>query len=251
MLRDATSQAASPKSVPPFLSVVVPAYNEASRLGDAIQMISEYLIRQTWTHEILVVDDGSRDGTADSIRDRLTDSVRVLTHRRNLGKGAAVRTGVLASRGTWILVTDADLSAPIEELEKLMEATNGAALVYASRALPDSSIETHQPRQREMLGRLFNLFARRLLRLTTLHDTQCGFKLLRGDVGRHLCSGLRITRYAFDVELGWEAGRAGYRVQEVGVVWRDSGATRVRPWRDGARMVADLLRLRVRSLRRE
>lgn len=236
---------------PPLLSVVVPAYNEALRLGGAVKRITEYLGEREWTYEVLVVDDGSSDGTADAIRDRLTDNVRVLTHGHNLGKGAAVRTGVLASRGTWILLTDADLSAPIEELAKLMKAANDADLVYASRALPESRIEAHQSPQREVLGRLFNLFARRLLRLTKLHDTQCGFKLCRGEAARRLFPRLRAGRFAFDVELGWEAERAGYRVREVGVVWRDSEATSVRPWRDGTRMVIDLLWLRARSLIRQ
>lgn len=249
MSRKAASGAPSATHQPLFLSVVVPAYNEGARLAGSVRTISEYLCRRGWHHEILVVDDGSRDGTADSIRDELGDNVRLLSHSQNLGKGAAVRTGVLASRGTWILLTDTDLSAPIEELEKLREVADDTDLVYGSRALPGSRIETRQPPQREMLGRLFNFFARRILRLTTLRDTQCGFKLLRGEVARRLLAELRTARYAFDVELNWKAVRAGYRVREVGVVWRDSGTTGVRPWRDGMRMLLDLLRLRIQALR--
>lgn len=119
------------------LSVVVPAYNEASRLADSIDKITRYLQRRAWTHEILIVDDGSDDGTACSIRDLIGGpTIRLHTHERNLGKGAAIRTGVLASRGDWVLVTDADLSTPIEEIEKLADASAVADFVYGSRALP-------------------------------------------------------------------------------------------------------------------
>ncbi len=228
----------------PYLSIVVPAYNEAFRLAKNLRHVVEFLERRQWSYEILPVDDGSDDGTADTLKAISTPALRLLQHERNRGKGAAVRTGVLASRGQWVLVTDADFSTPIEELPKLLAETDRADVIFGSRAVEGSRIEVRQPRRREMLGRLFNGLVR-ALGLTALRDTQCGFKLLRGEAARRLFPRLRIARYAFDVELVWEAERAGYRVRELGVLWRDSDGSTVRPWRDGLSMVADVLRLRL------
>lgn len=231
----------------PFVSVVVPAYNEAPRLVGNVERITVYLDQRDWDYEVLVVDDGSDDGTAEFLCAK-APRLRLLRHERNQGKGAAVRTGVLASRGEWILITDADLSTPIEELPKLLAEAGSAEVIFGSRAVAGSQIDVRQPRRRELLGRLFNRFIRGL-GITKLHDTQCGFKLVRGDVARRLFPRLEIVRYAFDVELVWGAERAGYRVREVGVVWRDSARSTVRPWRDGLAMVTDVLRLRLRRQR--
>lgn len=234
----------------PFLSVVIPAYNEASCLGENLDRIVQFCQAKGWRYEVLIVDDGSTDHTGEVIADCLGPSVRLLSHEENLGKGAAVRTGVAATTGTWVLITDADLSTPIEEVGRLLAATtgsDGADVVFGSRALPDSRVELHQPFPREFLGRLFNWLIRRL-RLTSLRDTQCGFKLLRGDVGRAVFRSLETHGYAFDVELQWRAAQAGYRVREVGVLWRDSDRSAVQPWRDGMRMLMDCLRIRFRSL---
>lgn len=230
----------------PFLSVVIPAYNEASCLGGNLDGIVRFLDAKRWAYEVLIVDDGSTDRTAEVVSDRLGPAVRLLGHDTNLGKGAAVRTGVEATTGTWVLITDADLSTPIEEVERLFAATtgnHGADVVFGSRALPDSRVEQHQPFPRELLGKLFNRLIRGL-RLTSLRDTQCGFKLVRGDVGRALFRDLQTQGYAFDVELQWKAARAGYQVREVGVLWRDSNHSAVQPWTDGLRMVRDCMRIR-------
>lgn len=228
----------------PFLSVVVPAYNEATHLAANLDRIARFLDENSWTYEVLVVDDGSTDQTGDAISSRPSPAVRLLSHETKLGKGAAVRTGLTAATGTWVLITDADLSTPIEEVEKLLSVGAGADLVFGSRALPESRVELPQSLCRERLGRFFNWFVRSA-GLTTLRDTQCGFKLIRGEVGRSLSRSLKIRGYAFDVELQWEAVRAGYRVQEVGVVWRNSNRSAVRPWVDGIRMVFDCLRIRL------
>lgn len=232
----------------PTISVVIPAYNEASCLGTSLDRVVRFLERKRWPYEVLVVDDGSTDQTKDVVAARSSSLVRLLCHGVNQGKGAAVRTGVAATTGEWILVSDADLSTPIEEVDRLLAAARGslaADVVFGSRALPGSRVELRQPFPREHLGRLFNSLVR-MLGLTSLRDTQCGFKLLRGDVGRALFRSLRIHGYAFDVELQWRAERAGYRVREVGVLWRDSDRSAVRPWTDGLRMVIDCIRIRFR-----
>ena len=172
----------------PFLSIVIPAYNEEDRLGASLSLIDAYLRGRELDAEILVVDDGSTDRTASMARAFLSDKQgRVLSQPENLGKGAAVRRGVLQAAGRWVLITDADLSTPIEEHAKLARLARDEDLdvVFGSRALPDSQVEIRQRRLRELMGKTFNL----LLRLITglkHRDTQCGFKLLDGKRTRPL-----------------------------------------------------------------
>lgn len=227
------------------LSVVIPAFNEESRIGETLRSVLDYLIQRSIDSEVIVVDDGSRDETV-AVAERVGDPrIRIVQLPENQGKGAALRSGVLVSSGDWVLVTDADLSTPIEDLEKLQRWTEDADLIFGSRAVEGSRIELHQPRHREWMGRTFNRILQ-LLGLTTLRDTQCGFKLLRGPVARELFRKLSVTRFAYDVELTWVAQRAGYRVVEVGVRWRDSPASRVRPLRDSMRMFWDVVKIRFR-----
>jgi len=230
----------------PVLSVVVPAYNEAGRLPASLDRTVEYLggSRRYLPAEIVVVDDGSTDGTraavqaSHGLRDVEIRLVRLATNR---GKGAAVRAGLAASRGRRVLITDADLAAPIEEVDALAAAD--VDLAVGSRALRRELISVRQPLRRDYLGRLFNLYLR-TLGLTRLHDTQCGFKLLQGELARSLASELRLDRFAFDVELLARAARHGASIAEVPVRWRHVEASRVHPLRDGARMALDAARLR-------
>ena len=231
----------------PTLSIVIPAYNEEERLGASLDRILEYLARRSGDYEILVVDDGSADQTAAVASGYPGSPITVLRLERNRGKGAALRAGVLASRGDWVLLCDADLSTPIEDLE-LLESRNGEAeLVLGSRAVPEAAITRRQPLYRELMGKTFNGILR-LLGLVEQHDTQCGFKLIRGDVARELFGALSIERFAFDVELVCSARDRGYRVIEQGVRWQDSPNSRVHPIRDSLNMFLDVLRLRVRRL---
>jgi dolichyl-phosphate beta-glucosyltransferase len=167
----------------------------------------------------------------------------------NRGKGAVLRAGVLASRGREVLLVDADLSTPIEEVEKLQPRLAEAPVVLGSRSVEGADITLRQPFYREMMGRTFNLIIR-MLGVRGLYDTQCGFKLLDGDVARRLFAELTIERFAYDVELVWLARRHRYNVVEVGVRWADSASSRVNPLSDSSRMLWDVLAMRWRSWRR-
>jgi len=230
------------------LSVVIPAYNEALRLGPSLQRVVTYLRQRGESYEVLVVDDGSTDATADVEQELAAEGVRVLRQEVNRGKGAVIKVGVLASRGREVLLVDADLSTPIEELAKLRPHLTEAPLVLGSRSVEGSEVAQRQPFYREMMGRTFNLIIR-ILGIRGLHDTQCGFKLLAGDVARRLFAELTIERFAYDVELVWLARRHGYRVVEVGVRWSDSPSSKVNPLSDSLRMLWDVLALRWRTLR--
>jgi dolichyl-phosphate beta-glucosyltransferase len=194
---------------------------------------------------VLVVDDGSRDRTVEVAEGFAARGVRVIRHERNRGKGAAVRTGLIASRGDAVLLSDADASTPIEELEKLELSLPEAPVVFGSRAVAGSDIRQHQPFYRELMGKTFNQIIQ-LLGVRGVSDTQCGFKLLAGDVARELGAKLTIDGFAYDVELVWLARRHGYPIAEVGVIWVNSPDSRVDPIRSSLSMFRDVIRMRVR-----
>ena len=227
------------------ISVVIPAYNEADRLGATLRRAVEYLARRGDSYEILVVDDGSRDRTVEVAEAFSGDGVRVIRHERNRGKGGAIKTGIIASRGVEVLLSDADASTPIEELEKLERRLDEAPVVLGSRAVAGADIRQHQPIYREIMGKTFNLIIR-MAGVRGVSDTQCGFKLLRGDVARAIGSRLTIDGFAYDVELVWLARRHGHRVVEVGVIWVDSPDSRVDPIRSSVSMLIDVIRMRFR-----
>ena len=228
------------------LSVVVPAYNEEGRLEPGLRRAVEYLRGRGRPFELLVIDDGSRDGTSAVAAAFAAEGVRVIRHERNRGKGAAVRTGVVASRGARVLISDADFSTPIEEVEKLEPRLgDGTPLVIGSRGMDSSQVRQHQPFYREMMGRIFNLIIR-LIGVRGIRDTQCGFKLAAGDVGRSLFSALAIDGFAWDVEMIWLARRRGYGIAEVGVVWINSPDSRVDPIRSSLSMLRDVVLMRFR-----
>jgi dolichyl-phosphate beta-glucosyltransferase len=228
----------SPESID--LSVVVPAFNEEKRLAATLEKIVTHLASKAITHEILVVDDGSSDSTAHVAESFSKRHVQTLVLDRHRGKGAALKLGVLATRGKRVLLTDADLSTPIEELEHLESRLAEAPLVLGSRALPDSRIIRHQALHREWMGKTFN----RILRLSGIRgiaDTQCGFKLLDGDVARNLFARLVTSGFAFDVELIWLAQRTGLGIIEVGIEWENSPDSRVGLIVDPPRMLLEIL----------
>ena len=227
------------------LSVVIPAFNEAERLAPTVRAVAAYCAAHHPAHEILVVDDGSTDGTVALARELAAElpRVRVLPLGQNRGKGAAVRAGVLASDGAQVLFSDADLATPIEELAKLRRALDGGAdIAIASRAAPGADIRVRQHPMRELMGRSFNLMVR-VAAIGGIKDTQCGFKLFRGDVARDLFGRSMVDGFAFDVEILWLA-RDRYRIAEVPVTWRHVEESKVSPGSDAARMFLDLVRIR-------
>lgn len=234
--------------MPPELSIVVPAYDEAERLGPTLRRILDDLARREKAAEVLVVDDGSEDGTAEVARGFAAEGVRLLVHGTNRGKGAAVRTGLAASRGRRVLITDADLSTPIEDLDVLEPHLADAELVLGSRAVAASRITERQPFYREWMGRTFNLLVR-AAGVRGVRDTQCGFKLVDGEAARRLAAVMTVDRFAYDVEMVYLARRLGYRIREVGVRWANSPDSRVHPVFDSLSMLRDLLRMRWRHRR--
>jgi dolichyl-phosphate beta-glucosyltransferase len=214
-------------SVAPELSVVIPAYNEAERLPETIEKIKRYLAEKASPFELIVVDDGSTDATAERAALAIGTLGSVIRLGRNRGKGHAVRRGMLAATGARRLMTDADLSTPIEDLPKLMARLDaGDEVAIASRALEDSRIEIRQPSFRENVGRLFNAVVQVLV-VSGIRDTQCGFKLFTADAAELIFGATRLDGFAFDVEALYLAKRAGLAVSEVGVTWRNDEATRV------------------------
>ncbi len=230
---------------PPRLAVVIPAFDEALRLGSTLERVLDHLERRAEAFELLVVDDGSRDETAAVAERFAARGVVVLRQTPNAGKGRAVRVGLLASTAEAILISDADLSTPISELDRLLPELERAELVLGSRAIEGARLERRQPFYRELAGKGFNLLVR-LAGVRGIRDTQCGFKLLDGPTARSLARDLTVERFAWDVELVWLAQRRGLRIVEIGIEWHNDPASRVRFVRDSTRMALDLVRFRLR-----
>jgi glycosyltransferase involved in cell wall biosynthesis len=236
------------------LSIVVPAYNEGARLSKSLRAIVAYLSAATPESELILVDDGSTDTTAALARAELADSgnvhTSIISYKSNLGKGRAVRLGLLASRGEIALFTDADLSTPITETPKLVDPilAGECDLTFGSRALDRKLIGVHQPWRREQGGRVFNL-AVRLATGLPFWDTQCGFKAFRMSVCRPIIEGATIDRFGFDVELLYVAHRAGLRLREVPVRWDHAEGSKVNVASDSVKMLSEVGRIRQQARR--
>lgn len=235
----------------PRLTIVIPAYNEEERLADTLMAIHEYLQKKDYSSEIIVVDDGSEDATADICNKFASghEWTRCLQSDRNHGKGHAVREGVLNSRGEFILICDADLATPIEELDAFWPwIDQGVDVVIASRPLRDSQLVRRQPFYRELAGRAFNL-AVQLLAVPGIQDTQCGFKLMTRKAGLEIFSLCTLEGFSFDIEMLFLANRLGYKTKECAVHWYHRPGSKVRVLRDGLRMLGDLVTIRLRHNR--
>jgi len=231
------------------LSIVIPAYNEEKRLPATLDRIASWVKDSPLpVGEILVVDDGSRDGTAALVEKRGAP-VRLVRNPGNRGKGYAVRNGMLAATGDWILATDADLSAPIEELANLIDAARreNAVVAIGSRALDRKLVKVHQPMMREFSGRAFNVVMRVVTGLP-FRDTQCGFKLFRQDAAKTIFSRQLEEGFSFDVEDLVIARMLGLRSIEVPVEWSNVEGTKV-SLAQGMKSFADLVRIRARAMR--
>jgi glycosyltransferase involved in cell wall biosynthesis len=236
--------------LPPF-SVVIPCYNEAARIGETLRLTLDYLTANASESELIVVNDGSTDATGAIATERLKDArveTRLLENFPNRGKGAAVRSGLLAAEKPIGLFFDADLSTPLGETPKLIEpiAKGEVDIAIGSRALDRGLIGVHQPWRREQAGRAFNL----LVRLATglpFWDTQCGFKAFRLDVCRPILKAARLDGFAFDVELLDLGQRAGLRIREIPVRWNHAEGSKVRFFQDSLRMLREVVALRARA----
>jgi dolichyl-phosphate beta-glucosyltransferase len=239
--------------LPPDFSIIIPAYNEETRLPRTLTRIRDYLAAKGVPHkrfEILIVDDGSSDGTVRVAEEwaRAMPSVRLVLNGENRGKGFSVRHGMLEARGRIAMFTDADLSSPIEESEKLLAAiAAGNEVAIGSRALDRSLITLHQSRLRELAGMIFNGFVRVLVGLPFC-DTQCGFKAFIRESSRIVFEQQRIERFGFDPEILFLAKQHGLRTAEVAVRWAHDPATKVHMFRDSLMMFFDLARIRLNWL---
>jgi len=239
-------------SHPLDLSIVIPAFNEERRLPKTLDSIGKFLQSRPIRAEIIVVDDGSTDATSQLVAgyQKKCAGLRLVSNGKNRGKGFSVRHGMLEARGEYALFTDADLSTPIEEADKLLVALKeqGYDVAIGSRAVDRSLIQIHQSAVREQAGILFNYMVRWIMGIE-FSDTQCGFKAFRMDRARIIFEQQRIERFGFDPEILFLAKRHGLRVAEVPVRWSHDAATKVNVAADGMRMLLDLLVIREYALR--
>lgn len=235
-----------------FISLVIPAYNESKVISDTINKTSAYFAKKNYDFEIIVVNDDSIDNTRElvSALTKNASFIKLINNKHNMGKGFSVKCGVLASRGDYILFSDADLSTPIEDLDKLMPYfAQGYDVVIGSRALKDSKILLKQPGLRQSMGKIFNLIVR-LLGLATISDTQCGFKCFTRDAARKIFELQRYKGFCFDVEILYLAKFLGYRIKDIPVTWTNRIDSRVGIIKDSLKMFFDLFKIKADILRR-
>lgn len=231
----------------PYLSVIIPAYNEEARIEATLNKIIAYLKAKGWTYEIIVVDDGSTDKTLSCIAS--FENIVIFKNERNKGKGYSVRRGVLEAKGEYILFSDADLSTPISELDKFLKEIEENDIVIGCRASGESQILIHQPWWREGMGRVFN-FLVQVFVIKGFKDTQCGFKLFKKEPSKRIFSLSRINGFAFDVEIVFIAKKMGFKIKDVPVVWINSKETRVNPITAPLKMLIELVKIRCNDIRK-
>ncbi|MDX1917887.1 MAG: glycosyltransferase family 2 protein [Candidatus Caenarcaniphilales bacterium] len=228
---------------PPYLSLIIPAYNESARLPSTLKRFVPYLETLGLLYEVIVIDDGSQDRTKEAIEAINLSNLKIITLKTNRGKGAALRIGVENSRGELVLISDADGSTPIEEFDRLKSELGIKHPIVIGTRNDLSMIKTHQSPLRSFIGRIFNELVKTITGLPYT-DTQCGFKLFKGEVARELFPLLKVTGFAFDVEVLYLAVKRGYGIAEVAVIWENDPRSKVQVWRDPFIMFLEILRIR-------
>ena len=232
--------------------MVIPVFNEEIRLYKSLENICSYFKQSEFDYEIIVVDDGSVDSTVKLTKEsieKLDNNIFLIENRTNRGKGFSVTNGFLHARGRYLLFTDADLSTPIDQLEKLLIPLRaGYDIAIGSRALKESDIRIQQPLSRQLMGRIFNRLIRVLI-LGGFKDTQCGFKIFTREAALEIIKRQKIERFSFDVEMLYIASKHGYKIKEVPVRWYDHPVRNIRLIKDGWRMIIDVIRIRLFALR--
>ena len=223
------------------ISIVIPAFNEEQRIGTTLDKIRDFNKEKVFDFEILVVDDGSTDSTVKVVKSK---NIHVIEQKKNKGKGAAVRRGILEANGDIILFSDADLSTPIYEINKLLPYFDeDYDICIGSRALKDELIKEHQPWYREFMGKTFNKIVQ-ILVLKGIEDTQCGFKAFTKEAAKKIFTNTEIDGFAFDVEALFLASKYNYKVKEIAVEWYNDERSKVDPIRDSIKMLGEIMKIR-------
>ena len=225
------------------LSFIIPAYNEAERIGRSLEKAIAYFSERDYTWEILVVDDGSTDTTTDIVEAFAGRGVKLLRQPQNMGKGAAVRRGMLESTGEYRIFSDADFSTPVEETDRALEHLKAFDVAIGSRAIDRSSVVVHQPWYRETMGKIFNLIVQAVA-VSGIKDTQCGFKGFRAGAARDVFARTKIDGFSFDVEALFIARKLGYTMVEFPVEWHNDARSTLNPIVDSIKMFRELLKIR-------
>lgn len=229
------------------VSILIPCYNEEKRIEKSLKRVLLYLEskKNDLDYEVITINDGSNDKTLEILNKY--NGIKVISYGQNRGKGYAVNQGVLNSNKNLILLTDADLSTPIEELEKFLEISKeGHDILIGSRKVKESIVT--QPKSRRIAGNIFNKITK-VLFLGNFYDTQCGFKLFKKDVAKDIFSKAKIEGFAFDVEILHIANKKRYKIKEVPITWVNEGDSKVKVGRDSYRMLRDIIKIRINSLR--
>jgi len=222
-----------------LISIIIPAYNESLRISKTLNKILSFIEdNNDYDFEVIVVNDGSNDDTNEVVLSFA--NVVLIDNKVNKGKGSVIRQGMLSAQGDYLLFSDADLSTPIEELEKLLSFIKDFDIVIGSRALQNDLIKEHQPFYREIMGKTFNLFVQ-LLVVKGIKDTQCGFKLFKNEVAKKIFGSSKIDGFSFDVETIYLASKFRFKVKEVPVLWFNDDRSKVDPIKDSIKMFRELL----------
>ena len=234
-----------------FLSVIIPAYNEEKRLLSTLSKICAYLSTKDFPYEIIVVDDGSTDNTLQMVKNFASSNrhIVILINEQNSGKGYSVRKGMLSARGEYAFFTDADLSTPIEEIEKCLPyLINGYDVVIGSRSMPGSDILVHQPWYREKMGKIFNFMVNMVL-LKGIIDTQCGFKGFKREAVKTVFNRCKINGFSFDVEALYLSRKYNFKIKEIPIRWENSPLSKVSPIKHSLQMFKDLIGIKIKDLK--